>query len=430
MIETFPPAVCGGRQRKNVALAGFTIGAVAAAAALGAVLGLVGSLLAPPVAIGIAIAVAGLGAFRELGLLRIPLPQARRQVPDSWRAELPLPVWSLGYGAGLGAGVFTFQPVATFWAACAGAVALGRPGPAAACLALYGIGRALTVVWPKRDAAQACERLALRRHAVVRANALALVACGALLVAAPATAATVRVPLGSGLDPSTSGDSLARGQIAADGVHVLVEPAEESPVDIPGAAQPGLDGDLLAHRSAEGIQVVNWRTGEVVATVPGPVSKPALDWPLLAFRHDDGVTKRLVLRDLVAGTERVAVSTASSNDIGRPSLAGGRLAWHLVTRRETRIVVLRLDTWRRTVVARSRIAVLQNPSLSGRRVLWIDQRSRSSHVRVRVLGRPGLKTLWSLRGGLFWTTALAGRNAYLTRWRPADRSSYLVRLSF
>jgi hypothetical protein len=287
------------------------------------------------------------------------------------------------------------------------------------------------VVWPKRDPAQACERLALRRRAVVRANAAVLVGCGALLVAAPATAA-VRVPLGGGFDPSTSGVALARAQRVEGGLRVLVQPAGESPVAFPGAAQPALDGNLLAHRSADGIQVVNWRTGDVITGVAGPVSKPALNWPLLAFRHDDGVTERLVLRDLVAGTERVAISTASSNDIGRPSLAGGRLAWHLVTRRDTRIVVLRLDTWRRTIVARSKIAVLQNPSLSRRRVLWIDQRSRSSHVRIRALARKGIRTLWTLHGHrrLFWTTALRGRDAYITRWWPSDLSSVLVRLRF
>ena len=84
--------------------------------------------------------------------MRFPLPQARRQVPERWRFELPLPVWATGYGAGLGAGFFTFQPVSTFWVACAGALALARPLPAALCFSLYGAGRAAMVVWPRRRA--------------------------------------------------------------------------------------------------------------------------------------------------------------------------------------------------------------------------------------------------------------------------------------
>ena len=51
-----------------------------------------------------------------------------RRFPDWWRFRLPLPVWAVGYGAGLGVGFLTFQPFATFWIACAATVALGEPG--------------------------------------------------------------------------------------------------------------------------------------------------------------------------------------------------------------------------------------------------------------------------------------------------------------
>jgi hypothetical protein len=431
MVETFTPAVCGGRVRKHLAAAGFTIGAVGAAALVGAVLGLVGFLLGWRWAVLAAAAVALAAAFRELGLVRLPLPQSRRQVPDRWRAELPLPVWSVGYGAGLGVGFFTFQPVATFWVACAAAVALARPLPAAACFALYGVGRAVTVLWPKRDAALACERLACRRPALLRANAIALAVCAALLGASPAVAAP-RIPIGTGFDPSVSGSVLARAQVVSGVPRVVVEPGGEPPVSFEGVRQPYLDGELVALRDPNGIRVSNWRTGEVVAQVAGTVSRPALDWPLLAFVRDDGVWKQLVLRDLVSGTERVAATLIRTNDIGRPSLADGRLAWHLVTRSETRIVVLNLASWKRRVVARSRIAVLMHPALSAGRVLWIDQRSRRGYVRMRALSgrRVRTQTLWTANGRdrLFWTTALAGRTAYVTRWSPGTRESTLLRL--
>ena len=111
-----------------LALLGFAVGAVAISALVGAALGALGLLLG----IELALVVAGLAllaAAREAGLVRLPLPQVRRQVPARRRATLPLPVWSLGYGAGLGAGFFTFQPVSTFWVACAGAIADGPSPP-------------------------------------------------------------------------------------------------------------------------------------------------------------------------------------------------------------------------------------------------------------------------------------------------------------
>ena len=431
MVETFTPAVCGGRVRKYLAAAGFTLGAVVAAALVGGILGLAGLLAGWRWAVVAAAAVALAGALREIGLLRLPLPQVRRQVPDRWRAELPLPVWSVGYGAGLGVGFFTFQPVATFWVACAAAVALARPLPAAACFALYGVGRALTVIWPKRDAARACERLARRRPALLRANAVALAVCAALLAASPAVAAK-RIPIGTGFDPSVSGSALARAQVVSGVPRVVVEPAGEPPVAFDGVKQPYLDGDLVSLKDSGGIRVSNWRTGEVVAQVAGAVFRPALDWPLLAFVRDDGQWKQLVLRDLGAGTERVAATVDRGNDIGRPSLADGRLAWHVVTRSETRIVVLNLASWKRRIIARSRIAVLMHPALSAGRVLWIDQRSRMGFVRLQALSgrRARMRTLWTAnrRDRFFWTTALAGRTAYVTRWSPATGASTLLRL--
>src|SRR6266576_2052077 len=117
MVETFTPAVCGSRRRRCLALVGFGAAALVASALVGAALGLLGSVLGAGLtlaAAGLTLAAAGLAllaAAREGGLLRLPLPQARRQVPERWRAELPLPLWSTGYGAGLGAGFFTFQPV-------------------------------------------------------------------------------------------------------------------------------------------------------------------------------------------------------------------------------------------------------------------------------------------------------------------------------
>src|SRR6187200_3334941 len=102
MVETFTSAVCGSRVRQHLAIAFFAAAALVASAALGAVLGLAGSMVGTrPALIGAAV-IAFLAALRETGLVRLPLPPSRRHVPERWRSELPLTLWSAGYGSGRG----------------------------------------------------------------------------------------------------------------------------------------------------------------------------------------------------------------------------------------------------------------------------------------------------------------------------------------
>jgi hypothetical protein len=434
MVETFTPAVCGGRRRQRLALAGFAVGALTASALVGAALGglgaLVGAALALPVA-GLAL----LGAAREAGLLRVPLPQVRRQVPERWRAELPLPAWSVGYGAGLGAGFLTFQPVATFWVAAAAAVALARPLPAAACFAAYGAGRTLMAASARRghpDASAAVEALARRRRLLLRVNVVALIVCAALLAAPAAGAAT---SIGRGFDPAAAGGVLARARIDAGSRTVIVKAQGEDAVAFAGAAAPAVDGDLLAYGDAEGIRVVDWRTRTLVARVDGAVAKPALDWPLLAFVRTSADDKRLIVADFAdpaSPTERTVASTLSRNDLGRPALEAGRVAWHKITRKESRVLVENLASGRRRTIAHSEMYVESNPSLTGTRILWVEARPKSALLRVRRLDRAGTRTLYKVTGRdrRLWTTALAGRTAYVARWRPSTGDATLVRVNF
>jgi hypothetical protein len=435
MVETFTPAVCGSRRRQSLALAFFATGAVAASALVGAALGALGARAGGPLVLAAA-CLAVLAAARESGLVRLPLPQIRRQVPERWRAELPLPVWSAGYGLGLGVGFLTFQPVATFWVACATAIALGRPLVAAACFAAYGTGRAVMAVWPggrHEDATAAVERLARRRRSVLRANAFALLVCAGLLAASSAGAAVAN--LGPGFDPSAAGTVLARARMDSGSSRVIVEPQGESSVAVPGGGAPAVDGDLLAYDDAEGVKVINWRTGGLVVRVDGAVAKPSLAWPRLSFVRTGSKYKRLILANFshpAAPTERMITRTARRNDLGRPSLAAGRIAWHVVTRHESRVFVERLAGGSRTLVARSRIAVESNPALTKRRILWVEQRSRSAHVRVRRLDRTGSRIIYSIetRRRRLSTTDMTGHRAYVSRWSPATGASTLIRVNF
>jgi cytochrome c biogenesis protein CcdA len=433
MIETISPAVCGSRRRYRFALVGFAVGAVVASLAVGALLGAAGMLLGAEQAVLAVAALALLASAREAGVLRLPLPQSRRQVPERWRAELPLPMWSVGYGAGLGVGVATFQPFATFWIACAAAVALARPLPAAACFAFYGLGRALMVAWPHRageEANEGVERLVRRRRALARANAVALVGCAALLAAPSAGAAPVA--LGPGLDPSVSAGVVARTQLVSGVPNVLIEPPGEPAVQIPAAWSPSLDGDLVAYQDPEGIRVVNWRTLEPVTQIAGPVSKPALDWPLLAYRSLDADYERLRLVDLSAGTQRTVMRVQPSTDLGRPMLRGNYLAWHRANRNGSRVFLYTISTSTRRIVAKSEIAFLSHPAVTPWRIVWVEQRSGLTVLRYRWLTGTRVRTLWSMRtrAWSFWTTALEGRSAYVTRWSMSTGAAALYRVDF
>jgi hypothetical protein len=431
MLETFTPAVCRSRKRQIVAQALVTGAAVAAAAALGLVLGFAGSLVGGRHALYAAAAFALLAAAREAGLVRFPLPQARRQVPERWRFELPLPVWATGYGAGLGAGFFTFQPVSTFFVACAAAFALARPLPAAACFALYGAGRAAMVVWPRRsadDPTAAVERLTSRRGALLRGNAVALVVCGVLLAVAPAAGGATLVAQ-SAFDPSFSGGSLAFATQAGD---VVVRPGDGSPDEVfAGASEPSLDGRYLAFLDSARISVVDWATGDEVARVDNPnASHPALDWPLVAFVRRDTSYRRLVVRNLQTGAVKIHATVKPSSDLGRPSLRGGRLAWHVASRKESRIMLKVLASGAKRIVARSRIGLLQNPTLHGSRIAWVDGRSGASHLRLGwVRAGRSRRTVETMRtrARAYWTTSLAPGAVYSTRWVLATGAASVFR---
>jgi hypothetical protein len=178
--------------------------------------------------------------------------------------------------------------------------------------------------------------------------------------------------------------------------------------------------------------VVEWRTGDQVAQVTGAVSKPALDWPLLAYRRLDSDYERLIVADLDAGTERTAVSVPRAEELGRPALQGGWVAWHHAGSWGSRVSVRRLSTWRRYTIARSEISLLSHPALTAWRIVWIEQRSGRAYVRMRQFGQTRVRTLWSLnrRSQAFWSTALERRSAVVTRWYPSTGAASLFRIDF
>ena len=123
------------------------------------------------------------------------VPQVRRQVPESWRRVLPVPLAAGLYGVLLGLGFTTFILTFAVWALAGVSVALGDPAlgradrprasaPAARCpvIALAPLAGRARRRRPRRDGRAARASCA----GCGRLDALALAACAAALWAAPA----------------------------------------------------------------------------------------------------------------------------------------------------------------------------------------------------------------------------------------------------
>ena len=166
-----------------------------------------------------AAAVALAAAIGEARGARI-VPQVRRQVPESWRRVMPVPLAAGLYGVLLGLGFTTFILSFAVWALAGIAVALGDPALGVAIGVAFGAGRALPVIalapvgGGRLHAAMAERPRILRSLRIV--DAVALAGCAAALFAAPASAAVTVTAIGFS-DPSVSGATLALHRPGATG---------------------------------------------------------------------------------------------------------------------------------------------------------------------------------------------------------------------
>jgi hypothetical protein len=150
MVETITPVVHGGnRQKWGTAVAAHTLGAGLSAAAFGGALGWVGTALGAPwgtAGLILVLAVTALYTARELVGLPIPVPERRRQVPESWRRRYPPNVASFLYGLGLGVGFLTHVRHGTLVVVAVAAAATGDPLAGAALMAPFGLARGISLV--------------------------------------------------------------------------------------------------------------------------------------------------------------------------------------------------------------------------------------------------------------------------------------------
>ena len=350
--------------RGAAARAAFGAGALAGGLITFAGLALLGSV-AGVAAPGAAAAIALAAAAGEAAGLRV-LPQVRRQVPESWRRVLPLPLAGGAYGVLLGLGWTTFVLTYAVWALAAVAVALGDVHAGIVLGLAFGAGRAIPVLAALGSAL--AERPRLLRRARL-ADGAALAACAVALGVGTAQAQSdPPVAAEPATEPSAAGTYLAWQEPGAGGV--LSGP--QGVRRLPGR-DPVLAGDRVAWRDGDRVTIADVATLEPVATVDAPRAT--------AFATDgDRVVHRAPVGD---GRDGIYVGGSliyAGAGVGRPTMSGSRVAFHTRWSRGTRIVEIDLATGAGRTLRRERGAQLLNPTLDGERLLYV----RATAFRQRV----------------------------------------------
>jgi hypothetical protein len=454
-----------GGQAIAVSCATFALGALLGGAVTFTALAALGALLGggSDGALVVGATVALSCAFGELFGVRI-VPQIRRQVPEPWRRTMPLPLAVGLYGVLLGLGFTTFVLTLAVWALAGIAVAVGDPLIGLAIGLGFGAGRALPVVLmaPRyatlgRRLEQAmAERPALLRRLRLADGALLAAAAVAFLANGSASAAQrPQLVAADGTDPSRAGGLLAyervdhSAAVLVDGDAITQRPAENV----------AIGGRYIATRLGTTLTVQVRASGATVAQIDAPgATQLAVSDRWLVWRADrPGGGDRLLALPLpvaqavpAAGVTRVVAGAARRQTIDRPALSGDHLAYAATTRGISAIVIANLATQRRHRVLATRGGQLSQPALDGGRLLYVQSSFCSQRLRVvrtRTLRSPrtllrigstarrdelhehGYTTQGSepsrcpsgtprRTGTVLWTTALAGRVAYVTLLRP------------
>jgi hypothetical protein len=475
MVDTLAPHGYARRMRVTVvACAAFAIGALAGAIAtfgglalLGAALGTGGGAAAALAAAALLVAAAGDAAGRRI------VPQVRRQVPESWRRVLPVPLAAALYGVLLGLGFTTFVLSFAVYALAAACLALGEPGIGVAVGLAFAAGRIVPVVTlaPLQETERGL-RLAgamgdspgvLRALRATGAVALGAAAAVLALGGAPAAAATTPVLTTLGTDPSADGDTVA-WQFPGGGPGILQRPGA-SGVGLPGT-DPALGPQTVVWREGAELVVADQATLAPLLRVAAPgAEEPAVSARWLVWRARDGAADVLRALDRLAPDQPPVElrRVPGTSSIGRPSIDGDRVVFHVATPATSRIEEVFAPT-RRVAVLRSAGAQEQllHPSELGGRLLYVrsspagqevllgPRRGRSGTADARLYrthptarrdavhepgksrhgagypgGRPPRLPQRAPEGVdlMLWTTALAPAAAYVTSIRRSARAT-------
>jgi hypothetical protein len=452
MVDTLAPQGYAGRISTTLgACVTFAAGALAGGvitfgglAVLGHALGTGGTTAAAIVALA-----AAAGEARGARIV----PQVRRQVPESWRRRMPVPLAAGLYGVLLGLGFTTFILTFAVWALAGVSVALGDPHLGLIVGLGFGVGRLLPVVilapaagtdWGTDAHAAMAERPGILRG--LRAvDAAALAACALALATAPAQAAQrARIVAHNASDPSVAGPVLAWAGVGGTGWFRDGASTWQAPGSHPAAA-PG----RLAWIANGAIVVQGAAPTNIVIPAAGPNAiAVGTDW--VAWRGTVNGQDVLGSARLPSGARGPSIA-APAGELGRPALDGNSMLFHRAAGSGAQIDKLDLLTGAQTTLRRERRVLLLNPSALNGRMVYVRSTDRTQQLRYggavpRSVGRD--RVLWSAletgrpdagcepgrchaldhphhapprpprgRNDTLWTTAVSPTTAYVTRLR-------------
>jgi len=428
MVETLAPAGYAGRLRTTLqACATFTAGALAGGVVTFGGLALLGEALGSggTTAAAVAAVFAMLAALGEARGVRIA-PQVRRQVPESWRRVLPLPLAAGLYGVLLGLGFTTFILTFAVWALAAVSVTLGDPALGVLIGLAFGAGRALPVIAlapvAGTDRGNAAHAAMAERPAILRglrvADAVALAACALAIGVAPANAASARAHTAASIALAPASGPASDGALFA--WQVPGQTGRLRRLDGSAVALPGRDPTL-------GAGLVGWREeARLVLAEPGTLAPvDAFDAPGAgAFAFSAEWVVWLVNRTMLIAQPRnrsrparAVHAVQAPQQIGRPSLAGATLVFHVAGRAVSQLVRVDLGSGARRVLRRASGAQLLNPTTDGRELLYVRSSATGQELRLGALG-PGGERL------LYRTTPTARRDTGVEKGRARHRAGY------
>jgi hypothetical protein len=151
MISVIMPL--GQRQRSSTFWlargASYIVASTVAGALVGAGVGWLGSLarlVVPFAAVLVVVVLLAIAyALHESGILQLPRPERRWQVPNAWAVRWPI-LGVVAFGLTIGAGIFTFIPFTSFYVLLAWELLLANPWAGALLGAAYGLARGLPVI--------------------------------------------------------------------------------------------------------------------------------------------------------------------------------------------------------------------------------------------------------------------------------------------
>ena len=420
MVDTLAPRGYAGRLRvTTLACAAFAIGAVAGGVATFGGLAALGGALGTGGATAVALAVAALlaAAVGDAAGRRI-VPQVRRQVPESWRRVLPVPVAAALYGVLLGLGFTTFVLSFAVYALAAACLALGDTATGAAVGLAFAAGRIVPVVVlaPLQETERGIDVAAAMgdRPGVLRAiratGAVALTAAALVLSlqGAPAVAASPSLLTTLGTDPSAANGSLV-WQLPGGGPG-LIQHVGAAAVGLPGS-DPGLGPQTVVWREGEELVVAAQDTLVPLLRVAAPgAEEPAVSARWLVWRAHEGDADVLRALDLAAADQpaRELRRVVAPDRLGRPSIDGDRAIFHVATRASSRIEEVFVPSGRVAVLRNARNgALLLNPSERAGDLLFVS----SSPLGQFVLIGPRCARSGSSDTSLYTTHPTARRDA-------------------